>query len=742
MSKQSRIFQTALFCLIALLSIGCFSVVNRLYVYGSSKNQIVERISSNLDVLALNRARIINPEYSWIEIEEPVSPAIESSIRETTYGGTTRWVQSLAQDSNLAWKITCDGQEYLHNWNKSYDTASGLLDYTISSTPEGEVYFGETVPLAPSMFNTTQQVIINPALVREENAGSQIPNTAANSYNYRLRLPSNFKIHFYIPNTLASNGGLIAQMAQELSYGAIISAMGISALVLFFFILFYKTRIEMESALVKRMTRLKALPLWVLLLTGLVLGLWGAFAVSAMNATGEFYLVLTTAGFGASMARMVSTLCVIAIWYALLMVEAMLFLYVKYIFSKGIVRYFREDTVTAALIGSGISRASRAAGDPALFARGRQLIFGLVLLFALMNALLLAAGTIGGGFGFLLAAGAELVLLLILVSRMYTIVNEDYQKVIDLAQKLQKEDFSAAEPVKAGLFQPMADALDGVRSSYQKALQDGLSMQISKTQLISNVSHDLKTPVTGIQSYAELISQSSDPVQIRKYAVRLENYARRLSRLIEDLFDVARATGGDIQLSPVDLDLSEMILQVCEEWDDEFSKRSLVLVRDLPLHAPARLDPDKTMRVIDNLLSNIRKYAMENSRVFISMRRIPGQYEVVFKNVSKTPLDFEPEEIVERFVRGDKSRHEAGSGLGLAIVRSFMEVQQGSFSVQIDGDLFKAVLIFPAPLEKRPDIPLPDAAMEDENSAAPAENSQKTADSIQDEASEMPNRTE
>ncbi|MCF0246352.1 MAG: HAMP domain-containing histidine kinase, partial [Ileibacterium sp.] len=239
-----------------------------------------------------------------------------------------------------------------------------------------------------------------------------------------------------------------------------------------------------------------------------------------------------------------------------------------------------------------------------------------------------------------------------------------------------------------------------------------------KTQLISNVSHDLKTPVTGIKSYAELITLTDNIDDIHSYSKKLQNYTDRLSALIEDLFDVARANSGDIKLHPVTINLSELVEQVVVEWEDTLAKKQLHIVLDLPAEALTTVDPDKTMRIVDNLISNVNKYALENTRVFVTLKELDDCLQLSCKNISKTPLDFDASTITERFVRGDKSRHEPGTGLGLAIVKSFTEVQKGTCLIEVDGDLFKAILTFPKD-EPVPEEPAAEETAETEETILP-----------------------
>ncbi|MDD7024368.1 MAG: ATP-binding protein, partial [Oscillospiraceae bacterium] len=171
----------------------------------------------------------------------------------------------------------------------------------------------------------------------------------------------------------------------------------------------------------------------------------------------------------------------------------------------------------------------------------------------------------------------------------------------------------------------------------------------------------------------------------------------RLKVLIEDLFEISKATSNNVQLNISDVDIVNLIRQVRFEMEDKLSSSGLHFRWNLPKEKVILpLDSQKTYRVFENLLGNILKYAMKGSRVYIDLRRADsGSTVITMKNISATELNFDPKEITERFVRGDLSRNTEGSGLGLAIARSFVELQGGQLDIEIDGDLFKAIIVFP-----------------------------------------------
>ena len=215
-----------------------------------------------------------------------------------------------------------------------------------------------------------------------------------------------------------------------------------------------------------------------------------------------------------------------------------------------------------------------------------------------------------------------------------------------------------------------------------------------KSELITNVSHDLKTPLTSIINYVDLLNQENiTEDQRKKYLGILKDKSNRLKALIEDLFEVSKASSGSMELDMQDLDPVSLLRQTLGEFEDKIENSNLKIIKKIPEEKlVVYADGRKTFRIFQNLLSNIFKYSMEGSRVYIEVSDA-GQYvEVIFKNTSKEELNFTEEEILQRFKRGDASRTTDGSGLGLAIAKSLTEVQEGIFDIKIDGDLFKAIV--------------------------------------------------
>ena len=219
-----------------------------------------------------------------------------------------------------------------------------------------------------------------------------------------------------------------------------------------------------------------------------------------------------------------------------------------------------------------------------------------------------------------------------------------------------------------------------------------------RTELITNVSHDLKTPLTSIINYTDLLSKEEiDNETAKEYVDVLSRQAVRLKKLTEDLLEASKASTGAISVSMQPTDAAELLTQAVGEYEERFAARSLHAVLDIR-HNPLWISADgkHLWRVFDNLLGNICKYSMSGTRVYLTAEAIGKTVVMTFRNITENPISVTAEELTERFVRGDASRHTEGSGLGLAIADSLCKLQGGTLSLTVDGDLFKAVIAFAA----------------------------------------------
>ena len=241
-----------------------------------------------------------------------------------------------------------------------------------------------------------------------------------------------------------------------------------------------------------------------------------------------------------------------------------------------------------------------------------------------------------------------------------------------------------------------AENLNSIGDGMAAAIDKQLKSERLKTELITNVSHDIKTPLTSIINYVDLLQHEHTSEQEEEYLAVLKRQAFKLKKLTEDLVEASKATTGNLPVNAVRCSMNELLAQVEGEYGDKLSAAELTLVSVMPeKELFCCVDGALMWRVIDNLLSNICKYAQSGTRVYLTLEKTGGEAVVTFKNTSRAALNIPAEELMERFVRGDSSRSTEGNGLGLSIAQSLTELQGGKMALAIDGDLFKAILRFP-----------------------------------------------
>ncbi len=286
------------------------------------------------------------------------------------------------------------------------------------------------------------------------------------------------------------------------------------------------------------------------------------------------------------------------------------------------------------------------------------------------------------------------VVAYLLVYKKYMKTKEQFEAIKDAVHKMSEGDFDIHIDEDLGVFQPITDELVKVKDGFEKAVVEEAKSERMKTELITNVSHDLKTPLTAIITYVDLLKKEGISEEERQqYIATLDMKSQRLKVLIEDLFEVSKANSGNVSVNLMDVDVVGLLKQVRLELEDKISNSNVEFRWNLPDEKVIlKLDGQKTYRIFANLINNITKYSLNGSRAFVEVNINADKVVISFKNISATEISCDVENLTERFVRGDVSRNSEGSGLGLAIVKSFVELQGGSFKIDVDGDLFKAVI--------------------------------------------------
>ena len=324
----------------------------------------------------------------------------------------------------------------------------------------------------------------------------------------------------------------------------------------------------------------------------------------------------------------------------------------------------------------------------------------------ILAALSVGVGTIGWFIGFLFGStlllflfGPILSLTIVVLYVYYLIKKLAYLSyIMEGTERIKGGDIHyKLDIIGDDNFSNLAENINNIGEGLDKAIYNQLKSERLKSELITNVSHDLKTPLTSIINYIELIKKEEDikPEHIKDYVNVLDSKSKRLKVLIEDLFEASKASSGNLELNMEKIDITQLLRQAIGEMEEKLSKANL----DLKLRVPEEktyimADGKKLYRVLENLLSNISKYSLNNTRVYIDIIEEDDKVKLTMKNISSYELNFDPEEIMERFKRADESRNTEGSGLGLAIARDLVNAQGGRFEIDIDGDLFKSVVEF------------------------------------------------
>ena len=318
-----------------------------------------------------------------------------------------------------------------------------------------------------------------------------------------------------------------------------------------------------------------------------------------------------------------------------------------------------------------------------------------ILLIALINFIAIALICSMWVFGIFVSI-IYTVAIYILIKKYFLKISNYYNKLLSCTNEIKEGNFNYYTEEDLNIFEPIKEEIFKVKDGFQNALNKELESQKMKVELISNVSHDLKTPLTSIINYTELLKyENLDYKTQKEYIDTLDRKSKRLKTLIEDLFDVSNVKGKNVKLNIEEVNVIELINYTLLELEDKINKPSLIFSLNFEEdEVILNLDRKRTIRVFENLIANITKYSLENTRVYIDTRKENNKFYITLRNISKEEIDVDGEYLLERFVRGDKSRNTEGSGLGLSIAKDFIELQGGNLSVNIDGDLFKVIIEF------------------------------------------------
>lgn len=695
--KKKRVFVLGFVALLSVISIGMILLCRNIQSENQGTQTVdVSAVSREMLLFMLDQTRVVNKDYSVLSLGEDVPYSIRSELEYVMEEELLTARADFINSPNFAYRITntATGEK-----TEGGDTSLFVKDHQMYSTftydADGNVTSTGDYVSTDFTYMSAYQLLKNSISISTSNAretyeiyGKSIPKS-----QIQLRVPQNLKAEFAIPQNLTENNDIIWYNTGNLVHGEMSGRfLAVTCCMMVFFIglyiLFYPVNVEQEVNPFAFMRKIKAEIKWVFLGTVLCLAYIGMAFLGVYTMTGELQTALQMLGI--PYAELVPVVLQFIGLMLTGLFTAMGIFEIKYMLASGFCRYWKEDSLIGSICGN-VKRRFEKLSEVDLSDKTDTVL----LKYVLIQMVIVGVIACFWSFGIVLSVLYS-VLLFFYIRKKLKKVQKDYQVLLKEAHQLADGRFDEEITQDVGIFNALGEEFKNVRTGFEKAVCEEMKSQNMKTELISNVSHDLKTPLTGIKNYAELLGQNNVSEQDKQvYLENLQHYIDRLNNLIEDLFEVSKVNSGNIELNPVELNVVALIQQAQAETEDLLKQKNLTVILDAPENGIVQaLDGDKTYRIFENLFTNIAKYALPGTRVYVSATAQPEYTEIVFKNISEAQMNFTPEEIVERFVRGDKSRHESGSGIGLAIVKSFTEVQNGTFSIEIDGDLFKAVVRF------------------------------------------------
>lgn len=664
-----------------LLCAICSAVVIFLYprIQFSSVTEFDEvnyELTESIEWLILGKMQQMDPSYRFIHSSDPVleqnvNDAAQNSIRESIY--------LLDNDENFAYRIEWNDKVLSNHFDEESNAKNALFygeltyDENGNLRQSGNMDATEFSFLSLYNFYTLDGIVSNLMTDYDEDV--------------ELNPPTDLKVTLFIPKEMKT-GGLVYTSVYNDSVWVpfVLLALLISSFVIGVYLLLISWKILAKTQFFKTILSWKAE--FNIFFFGTLTILVISVCMYIMGVTINDILLPAMVRYGLPAAGVWVNIINFCLLFLSLFFIGIDIYYVKYSLCFGFVRFLKEDT----WLGNRIMELYGGIKDLSNYDLDQK-IKSLILKGVLLNTVLMFLCALFWGWLLVLIYGV--VSYIFLLHQAQRIVKE-YDKLLVRLDRIAQGDFKVDDQYQTSILPSLQEKLDTVQEDFEEAVKERVRSQNLRTELITNVSHDLKTPLTGIKSYLELLNDSQLSAEDKEeYLIRLNQYTDRLSKLIEDLFEVSKANSGNIQLETQNVDIVSLVEQVLVENEIMLEKKGLSpVIRKPEEPILCLLDGDKTVRIFENLLSNVAKYALENTRVFVTMEKNQDTVDIMIQNISKTPLDFDPHDITERFVRADQSRHEEGSGLGLAIVKSFCEIQNGSFTVQLDGDVFKAIVSF------------------------------------------------
>ncbi|WP_294561672.1 sensor histidine kinase [uncultured Traorella sp.] len=692
MRKKKNIFMIVFTLLLLVMSSSFVFLSGKAHTSVKENIQVHPVLEREMKLFVLSIVQEVDDSYQLLSFDESVSDEDKKQIGEMMDQIINDIRYKFDDDADFVYQVTQTmTKTQLSNHYERIHENDDINDYYFYDLlrfdgdgkiiNEGDLHIEEA-----SDFNLFDLII--PYYDDYQNTAYFMGNEFPSLEGVSINMPKNIEITMIVPSSLTSFGYVTYMLDNwENNNGfAVISLLLFSAVLILFFLI-YPISIVEQAPVFRSIIKQKGEIMFSILCILISIGCTACLFISYYSLNDSFGRLLNI--YQIAYPQYIVPFVNGLIWFITLFMISLGLYYIKYMFAHGFGRYVREDTFIGAFC-KWIKRKMNQLAEVDLSQPVNRPLMQFMLIQLVIILLL-----VWGPFGYVFAILYVLGLFFWLLNKVKKI-QKDYQKLLKAAEELSKGNFDQEMSGDVGVFNALNEEFAHIKSGFEKAVEDEIKSSNMKTELISNVSHDLKTPLTCIKNYIVLLQDESISDETRQeYLKNLAYYSSRLTTLIEDLFEVSKVNSGNVQLDCVDLNIVALIEQICAESEEMLQSKNLKVIshydkNEIMLY----LDGGKTCRIFENLFTNIGKYAMPESRVYIDVRDENDAVRIELKNMSEAEMNFTPEEIVERFVRGDKSRHESGSGLGLAIAQSFTEIQNGEFKIEIDGDLFKVIIRF------------------------------------------------
>lgn len=701
MNKAKRIYVLILSLLIA------FSSFIMLSTYFSRESQTKFDITNSMisDFYAsfiLYETKQVDPAYEYLSFTDNVDEVTRAAITKEFQKQLATRAKEIEFNGDILYHVTNTKTNKSDIYTRKHKGEYYKLTVTFNS--EGDVT------------STGNNLSFYDFDLVKEDLGDQLVDTYPDlGKNFvSINRPKNISLTIIIPKDLknAQTRDMLFYNEHDTSLTSALIAAAISMILIVIFVLLYPLDI------VENINPYKSIKDWYLLGHLIGIGIMATISVLLLMATGSLGTSANYADLKITVYAfpMLSIMSIAIISLALSIVTFI----IKYVLKTGLLQYLKTKTVIGTIIKNTKTTIHDIAVMPISKMRKKQIgklvstqmVIILLIIFLpkvsvasysyfndlnIYKRLWLVAWVLINRYATLVSI-VGLVIYGILLYKWLLHIYRDYQsnykKLIQQAEAMSEGDFRANTD-SCRQFDDLRDAMNDVSEGFKKAVDRETRAARSKSELITNVSHDLKTPITVVKNYTTLLEATPLNDIQQNYVQQLLKYTNHLTSLLDDLLDIAKASTGKMNFDRVQLDIIALLKQSIVENNEILLSKNIEVVENFDTNSyMLKLDGDKTYRIFENLLSNVAKYALNGTRVYIDVVSNEESITISFKNISATKMDFDEKEIVERFVRGDSSRTQEGSGIGLAIVKSFVEAQNGHLDISIDGDLFKVNLTF------------------------------------------------